>query len=369
MTTSTIKADGPDFDPLDQPINTGFVKTTWGPKDKEDLDKIKSNTWNGRLIQLLDKADAKIEAILPNFKIQTKLDNAADRIKEFFSPLTKFNNWIDRSNNGKWYAEIGLFLTKLPLKVARNILRLVYNLIEAALFTTVHPLKALNKFVKCLVNLIHALTKPETWLKIGASVVGASIGNALISGNPFSLIALAIGGAMIYAGLAFSVVKAAIAAKRGERMDAVGLELLLQIKEIPESLLTGFAMGLMMGYLQKTIQEHQHSTFKVVDQKTAQEWANKFENHYSKPSYVHLNNDKVWIEWRYHPHLGNLQPGGSPWSGYFVTSDPKYAVLFESVPVTNYGGLVASTIGERVRTPFYSANKEYVWNVVEPDAI
>lgn len=189
--------------------------------------------------------DEWIVSKVPSFEFQNNIDALGREIENKFLPLFEFNDWLNAKTDGAWYKELALFLAKLPLKAARNIISLLYNVIKGILQTAVHPAQSLVGLVKMVIELVKALARPETWSKIGAGLIGASAGQALAMGNPVSLIALGIGGALLVGGLSVSTF---LAAMRGE---AVGQHLLKQGAELSESALTGFLMGLLVGGVQR----------------------------------------------------------------------------------------------------------------------
>lgn len=198
--------------------------------------------------------DRKLDAILPNFFFQEKLDAIAASIKELFSPLKGFDDFIQSNGNGQWYLQFATFLVKLPARAVRNIIHLMYSIVKELLYAGVHPAKALTQAARYLVDLVFELTRPEVWTKIGAGVVGASAGHALVTGNPFSVIPMAIGASFTIAGLVTGPVAAALQAPEGLHFEAFKQNICLQMKELPEAVLTGFCMGLLVGGIQKFIQ-------------------------------------------------------------------------------------------------------------------
>lgn len=212
--------------------------------------------WHERAITWLSEREKKIEAILPNFFFQDKIDNLGRYVEKQFAPLHTFNAWLMNNGQGAWYKQLATFLVKLPLRVARNFVCLIYDIIRTTLQTLTHPVQAVVKLAKLLVSLAYQLTLPETWSKIGAGIIGANLGQALVTGNPFSVIGMGVGGAMLLAGLSFGTFKAAIQAEKEHRWQEVKGALVRQVKQLPESMLTGFCMGLMLGVIQMEIEKY-----------------------------------------------------------------------------------------------------------------
>lgn len=248
------------------------------------------NTLANRSIRFLDGVDQKLEAICPNFFFQTKLDEIGRYIQNTFAPLTEFNHRLNSNGEGEWYKQLATFLVKLPMRAVRNIVQMFYTLIKEILYTAVHPLKSLTNLAKLFVNFLNELSKPANWSKIGAGIVGASLGQALAANTAVSGIGTGIGAAMICAGLSIETIKAAIEAEKGSKWQAVGEVCLSQLKQMPESMLTGFLMGLIMGSIQKKIQEY--------DQ-TELAWANRYVKHQNlpQPTSIIAKNGKITFSW------------------------------------------------------------------------
>ena len=167
-------------------------------------------------------------------------------IQKKFAPLTKYNDWLNTSEAEAWYKQLALFLVKLPMQSVRNIIRLLYTIIKEASCSVVHPRKAIAKTANALVNLPYELSKPETWSKIGAGLIGATLGQGLITGNPFSIIGLGVGAAMMIGGLTMGALRAALEAEKSCALRAAGLNVWCQAQALPESFITSFFTGLLL---------------------------------------------------------------------------------------------------------------------------
>jgi len=203
-----------------------------------------------RIIKRIHDFDAKIEAVLPNFLFQNKIDALSQEIKKIFQPLKAYNNWLQSNGHGSWYTQLATFLIKLPLRVQRDIIHLLYKIVSELLYAAVHPIKAMNQAATYLVTLVFELTRPEVWSKIGSGLVGVSSAQLLFQqlatpGNPISTIPLAIGGALVIAGMTVGPTCAAIRAPNGLKWEAFKRNIWIQMKELPDSIVTGFCMGLL----------------------------------------------------------------------------------------------------------------------------
>lgn len=209
--------------------------------------------WQDHAIVRLDRMEHSLDRLLPPFFFQKKIDQIAGYIETKFAPLYYFNRWLECNGEGAWYSKLATFLYKLPMRVIRNFIVLLYQAVRAILQTTLHPLKAVVKLAKLLVKLVQQITHPDVWSKIGASIVGASLGQSCMAGGPISLIGALIGNAMILSGVSLSALKASLRATRGEGWKEARNALFYQLEQLPEAMLTGFSMGLLLGSIQRHI--------------------------------------------------------------------------------------------------------------------
>lgn len=214
-------------------------------------------SWNKRIIAHLNKWDTELDAKMPNFVVQEKIDKIALDLKKKFAPLNQFNAWLNSNGKGDWFNQFAVFLVKLPARAMRNVINLVYNLIEGILYSSVHPLKASNHLVHLLALLASELSNPETYSKMGSAMTGSYLGHVAIAGTPLSTIGVGVGAAMTVAGLSFGALRASIQADAGGKLTAIKQNLSLQAERLPESFLTGFLTGLLVGGVRKAIRGKQ----------------------------------------------------------------------------------------------------------------
>ena len=207
-------------------------------------------------LEKLSHASVELEISMPNNPAQDRIDMIARHLKTKFAPLKEFNDWLNSNGQGNWYNQVATFLAKLPLRVVRNEINLLYTLIKTLLYVGVHPLRASVEAAELLVQLIDQLTKPEAWTKIGAGITGGGIGQSLVSGNPLSLIAIGVGGALMVSGLSVGALKAALNAPEDKRLQAALDNFFSQVKSVPEALLTGLTTGVISGAIQKVYAEN-----------------------------------------------------------------------------------------------------------------
>ena len=219
-----------------------------------ELNKINQVQWSDPIIHSLDNLDDVIDEIFPNSNVQEKIDALGHQIKQEFSNLAKFDQWLEENGGKDWHEQLATYLVKLPMRSARNVVGALYSVISTALYLSVHPMKGINHLAKEVIILMESLTKPEVWPKIGAGSIGAIAGQSFILGNPISLMGFGIGGALILAGVTVDSLTAAIEAEEGKELIGVKDKLKHYAAKLPENVLTGFFMGMLIGGIRRAVQ-------------------------------------------------------------------------------------------------------------------
>ena len=232
----------------------------------------KRGEWSDCALGGIGQVDLKL-ASFPALRIQDKIDDLGRRIESLFAPLKEFNDWLHSNGLGAWYKQLAIFLVTLPLRAIRNILQLLYQVVKGCCCFAVHPLESVSQLARLIVRLLVELTKPETWSKIGAGCLGASFGQSLVIGNPLSLVGIGIGTACLLGGVSIGALRAALLAEEGNRAQAAWANVTNQLKQLPETALTGFFMGMMIGAVQKAIQHHRMKDW----QQKAKDWQRETE--------------------------------------------------------------------------------------------
>ena len=210
--------------------------------------------WSDPIINSLNEIDDVIDEIFPNGDIQNKMDALGHQIKQEFSNLAKFDQWLEENGGKDWHEQLATYLVKLPMRSARNVVGMLYSVISTALYLSVHPMKGINHLAKEVIILMESLSKPEVWSKIGAGSIGAIAGHSFILGNPISLMGFGIGGALILAGVTVDSLTAAIEAEEGKELIGVKDKLKHYAAKLPENVLTGFFMGMLIGGIRRAVQ-------------------------------------------------------------------------------------------------------------------
>ncbi len=230
--------------------------------------------WAARALAILQENSNKLDKVLPNNKLQNVLDNF---YKKRLEPLLRnekakaFNDWLDDNGHGEWYKKLGSYLGKLPMRSLRDILSMLYNVIKAIVYGLVHPLKSLNKAVLFFVQLLEALKRPETYTSIGAGIAGAALGHCAVTGLyvPMAL-GVAIGGAFMAVGLSYDAIKTAVQVPKTFK------EMLFKnMKLIPQTLLTGFLTGAVLGGVQKAFTATRAPTSAEVERFLGYRWRHR----------------------------------------------------------------------------------------------
>lgn len=255
--------------------------TTFLDESQQVEKKCKGAKWNERAVSYINKWEKQLDEKMPNNLLQVKLHTLEKHINKLLKTpighVKAFNAWIDDNGHGAWYKKLCIFAGKLPIRAVRNIVRVVYNIIKALIYSFVHPLKALSNTAKYIVNFIDQLTKPETYTKMGAGILGASLGQMAVTAGfgPYAYIGLALGGGLMLIGLTAGAIKAAIKGEKSHKMQAIKEELWNHIKSIPESLMTGFVMGVIIGGIQQCVASQQITNpdvKNVTDLQAAKNW-------------------------------------------------------------------------------------------------
>lgn len=158
--------------------------------------------------------------------------------------LQEFNKWMDSNGNGEWYEKLGIALAKMPLRTVRAVLAQVYLILKSLTYSLVHPLKAMHAAAGFIVDLIYALTKGETYSKMGAGMVGAALGQPLVLLQPPVVIGLAVGSVLVISVLVHDILKTLVNAEEGCGWEDV--KAMLKDKHF-RPISEAFAVGLLTG--------------------------------------------------------------------------------------------------------------------------
>lgn len=243
---------------LDRPPNNQLITSLIDSQAPTTL------RWDQKLIKKIEKFEVLLEAKIPNHFIQIKIDHLANWIQSKFETLKKFNIWLDSNGVSDWYKKLAIFLVKLPCRAVRNIINGLYQIIASALNGVAHPLKALTSAAKLLVKFTESLAHEETYTRIGAGIIGGSLGQSA-TGNFFSVIGFAIGGSLMLGGLGVSALKLACYkhCKDAKKENNTLNNVYDQLEKLPETMLTGFIIGLTIGGVLKKVNKQNHPEQKL----------------------------------------------------------------------------------------------------------
>lgn len=209
-------------------------------------------TWHKRAITKINEYQDKI---LPHIPGVTAADAFAKRIDDQFKDIVEKLRGHLKKDFKHWLKDLAFFVATLPAVAAINVIEAIYNMIAFILSTAAHPAEAGFKIAKMLVNFANELTKPESYTKFGAGMLGAALGQAAV-GNPWSVVGIGLGIALMAVGLTAEAVLAAYRAENGKKWAAAEAAFCNRIVELPVLLLTGFYMGLIFGGIQKAANEN-----------------------------------------------------------------------------------------------------------------
>nr|NGX53505.1 hypothetical protein [Chlamydiota bacterium] len=115
-------------------------------------------SWEKHIFRELYRADAYLDRTIPNSQLQEKIDQLGREIEAKFVRLThleEFNTWLKLDGkNEDWYHQLAIFLAKLPIRSARNIIQLLYTTIKEILYCAVHPMKGMTELARLLTSLV-----------------------------------------------------------------------------------------------------------------------------------------------------------------------------------------------------------------------
>ena len=296
--------------------------------------EVSKESWHERAVAQIKTYKYHLDEIILNYTVQDYIDDLGRTIREKFAPFAEFNRKLDSAVSGPWYNQLLIFLVKLPIRTARNIVNLLYAVVKSALYAAVHPMKAVLKLAKFLILFANELSKPETWPKIGVGMIGSGLAQSLVTGNAVSLIGIAIGIAMTIGGITASCLKTAIEAENGNRAAAVKENLLACAQELAESALTGFCLGLIMGIIQRaqmqTYQQTQRHTYSVSSFDEAKQYVDQLIEEHQLPPYRGMEVDQsgtIHVAWYIRPGEGTVIEGVNiPFIGIPVSHHPPIEI-------------------------------------------
>lgn len=216
-------------------------------------------------------------------------------------PLNQWDErWLQRSVEGSLPIKVIVTLFRAPICAVRNVLVLFYSIIKTVLYACVHPVDAFFNFSLFLIDFVHALLQPENLSKMGAGMIGASLGQAIVTGNPVSVIGASLGATFVILGLCLGPLKAALMVEEGQRKEAARKNFLQQVEKLPEMFLTGFLIGLFLGGIQRAVQKPSTLSFpKEINAQNAQHYVEQFaqNNHLPSPSNISFTNYRIVACW------------------------------------------------------------------------
>ena len=280
-----------------------------------------------RAFRLIDRADVYLEKKMPTLPYQKAIDLLASSIQQRFAFLSAFNAWACSDGRGTWYEKLAICLYKLPHRAALNIVRLIYSIINEALYFSVHPTKSILRLARLCIRLLDLLTTPETWALLGAGMVGSSFGYSLVTATPLPLIGTAVGAALCIGGISLGALKQALLAENNQRWHQVGEFFSLQVRKIPEAILTGFLMGIIAGTIQQAVSKPLHRTQKFSSD-SAKELIDKFlkDNNLPPPSHITFDPGNT-IQLHWNSPDPNWVINGRPLSSYTTGYESGHVTL------------------------------------------
>lgn len=198
---------------------------------------------------------------LPGFEFQTTMDQIGERaltetdsLRDYLRDrlgIADFKQWLEENNKETWYEQLDIYLCKLPLHIAYDVICLMRLLIEATCSTAAHPSPAFFSLAKNLVSLAHSFSNPETWALFGAGLVSSSAGRSFMTGTPLFALGATIGSVFLIAGITGCAIQGS--AKDGEsKLESAQLAVQELLRKLPKPAAESFLMGLVAGKIQSS---------------------------------------------------------------------------------------------------------------------
>ncbi len=250
-------------------------------------------------IEQLTRFDKTLDHALPNWIFQSVMDKAGQNIEQKIDQVgqyiraqlgihVSFNEWLNKNNGETWYEQLDIYLCKLPLKMIYNVVSLLSHIIGSVCYSAIHPLKALNHLAQFLLHVAYAFTLPETWCLFGAGMITSSAGQSLASGNPLLLLGIVIGSALAAGGFGLSVLKATVAAEEGTKLKAEEAAAKNLLKQVTETMLQSFCMGLLIGKIQQATDKRFKQSLPELQRQYADDFL-KNNPHFGRPSHCEID--------------------------------------------------------------------------------
>ncbi len=288
-----------------EPLQNEIPKMKWHQSAHQKIDNMKMQVIDALGVSQLNKAQTTLDGL--GNGVENRFEKMSDAMqrsvtkqyneaieameKNFPKLANSLKSWA--ANNSVSYkvassfAKLAQFLITLPFKSACNIANLLYQTIKAILYGLVHPIEGAARLAKLLINIAHALTKPETWIMMGAGMIGGGL-SQLALGNVLSPIVMILGAVFMAGGLAAGSLMAALKFEESSARKKAALDYLVENgKKIPEAMMTGFLMGLMIGGIQKAMEKQSHLTKKTSpSDEIAQEKVAKNDSSFIKQNHL-----------------------------------------------------------------------------------
>ncbi len=234
---------------LIDPKNTSIEHIVRSYFELEDVAVDYCETWHKRTIHFLHDKQLELDEILSLHKLQKLISKFYEN---YLEPILNsksfilFNDWLDSNGHGDWYAQLTVALLKMPFRAVKTILTQLYSLLKDLYYYCAHPEKALIDAATFIVYFIKSLTQSETYVKMGAGILGASLGQPLILLQPPVLITVVLGTTLLISALVHDILKTLALKSSWQDVKEMLLEKhLTQItKAFGIGLLSGIAAGI-----------------------------------------------------------------------------------------------------------------------------
>lgn len=290
-------------------------------------------------IAVIEDWQNSLELHLPNHSIQGAVDSFGRKLTSLFqnTQLVQFNQWLDSSDYKLWLDQLAVYLVKLPIRSARNVLKLLYNMFARIAYTIIHPLQGAMELLKEMLIFFKELTTAENWSQLGGGIIGGTIYQALAFGGGLSTVGMGVGSILILLGLSMSSYLSLEGKSVESKLVSVFETIWSQAALLPESILTGIFVGVVMGKVQSFYEKW---IKRNPSYQEAQMNVNRVIKKYSlpEPDGIGVYDDRIVAIWSDREKVGLIDQARvlsdgpicrcSPYQNYLVMEIQEYITKF-----------------------------------------
>lgn len=159
----------------------------------------------------------------------------------------EFRSWVNEREGTQLKDHLEVFLVKIPLKSALNLLDMMKAVVLMAGEIASDPAKGSEKLFNLLQEFLMELITPETWPSLSMGLIGAHFAEVAILGAPLSIYALIVVAAIGIAGIGLDLLITDFEAKTESLAQVISEKLKGYAYRLPEAFFTGFFFSSLFG--------------------------------------------------------------------------------------------------------------------------